>query len=129
MADFQALSVPPTTLGTLDVALVVAFVAHHDPHGRRVNGVELSERQAQKLLAVASRSTMHKRLRSAQDLGLLEVVSLSGTGDLGRNTGNTYRLGPVARKLSARREPFKTLAPPAGLEPATCGLGNRCSIH
>ena len=45
---------------------------------------------------------MHKRLRSAQDLGLLEVVTLSGTGDLGRIMGNTYRLGPVARKERGR---------------------------
>ena len=102
MAKIRAFPVPPKTFGTLDIAVVVAFVAHHDRRGRRVNGVELSERQAQKLLAVASRSTMHKRLRSSQSLGLLEVVERSRTGVLGQTTGNSYRLGPIAKRERRR---------------------------
>ena len=102
MAEIQALQALPTTFGTIDIAVLVAFVAHHDPRGRRVKGVELSERQAQKLLAVASRSTMHKRLRSAQELGLLDVAEPSGTGTFGQTTGNSYRLGPTARRERGR---------------------------
>ena len=102
MAEIQALQALPTTFGTVDIAVLVAFIAHHDPSGRRAKGVELSERQAQKLLAVASRSTMHKRLRSAQDLGLLEVAEPSGSGAFGQTTGNSYRLGPTARRERGR---------------------------
>lgn len=102
MAEIEALRALPTTFGSVDIAVLVAFIAHHDPNGRRAKGVEWSERQAQKLHAVGSRSTIHNRLRLAQELGLLEVAEPSGTGTLGQTTGNSYRLGPTARRERKR---------------------------
>jgi hypothetical protein len=102
MAKVRALSAPPKTFGSLEIALIVAFIASHDPYGRRADPVELSERTAQMTLTVSSRSTMHKRMIAARNLGLLEIEVPSKSDRSGGWTGHCYRLGRVARTERGR---------------------------
>lgn len=102
MTKINALPAIPKVNGGPDIALIVSFVALYDPDGRRAKPVELSERYAQRMLTISSRSTIHKRMVKACDLDLLYVDKRSHVLDSGERAGNGYRLGPIARDEKKR---------------------------
>lgn len=94
---------PKVLPGSLLATLLVAWIAFHDPSGRRRHGVELSERTAQLRFGASSRATARKAFRAARDGGFIAIVEPAGPrpGKPGLR-GHSYQLGLTARQERKR---------------------------
>jgi len=98
-------SIPPlpSPFPSDKVALLVAWVAFHQSRAGTGKPVEFSQRTAQILLGVKSRTTINKRFRAAQDEHwlALKIPARMGRGNE-RNLGNRYVLGSKASRNRQR---------------------------